>query len=255
MIVATFGPSSTPRSGHISLTKRRRRPILLIAVVAVLVGVTVLPACGSRSAQQTPESADEASPASLTDLYTATDEDAVNQGGKLGAEPADAVKEDSSGPRTSVRYAISVGEGERARIDYVIDDSAPNVKASIRIAGPTTRTFKLGTVSTGWRHRFTLPGSLAAGTYKVTVLAVDPAGNLQSVASSSTLVVRAASPSASGSGSGFDYGGGGSYTVYVTDTGEKYHAAGCSYLSESSSPMSRSGAEAAGYAPCSVCNP
>jgi len=45
------------------------------------------------------------------------------------------------------------------------------------------------------------------------------------------------------------------YTVYVTDYGEKYHRAGCRYLWNSSSAMSVSSARAAGYTPCSICNP
>ncbi|MFX4261144.1 hypothetical protein ACOBQJ_02970 [Pelotomaculum propionicicum] len=44
-------------------------------------------------------------------------------------------------------------------------------------------------------------------------------------------------------------------TVYVTDTGEKYHTAGCSSLSKSKIPMSLSDAKAAGYTPCGRCNP
>jgi len=43
-------------------------------------------------------------------------------------------------------------------------------------------------------------------------------------------------------------------TVYVTRTGEKYHRAGCRYLSRSQIPISLSDAKA-GYDACSVCNP
>lgn len=43
-------------------------------------------------------------------------------------------------------------------------------------------------------------------------------------------------------------------TVYVTDTGEKYHRAGCRYLRRSSNPISLSAARQ-GYSPCSVCDP
>lgn len=43
------------------------------------------------------------------------------------------------------------------------------------------------------------------------------------------------------------------YTVYITDTGEKYHNYGCRYLSESCRPISASSARAMGYTPCSVC--
>ncbi|WP_051276307.1 thermonuclease family protein [Desulfovirgula thermocuniculi] len=44
-------------------------------------------------------------------------------------------------------------------------------------------------------------------------------------------------------------------TVYVTRTGKKYHMDGCRYLAKSKIPMSLSEAKAAGYEPCSVCNP
>lgn len=45
------------------------------------------------------------------------------------------------------------------------------------------------------------------------------------------------------------------YTVYITDTGSKYHRAGCQYLEDSSTEIDLSDAEANGYSPCSVCNP
>lgn len=44
-------------------------------------------------------------------------------------------------------------------------------------------------------------------------------------------------------------------TVYITDTGDKYHSLGCRYLSRSSIPLSLSEAKARGYTPCSVCRP
>lgn len=47
----------------------------------------------------------------------------------------------------------------------------------------------------------------------------------------------------------------GDKTVYITDTGKKYHNAGCRYLKKSGHPISESDAIAQGYEPCSVCNP
>ncbi|MFZ5688622.1 MAG: thermonuclease family protein [Bacillota bacterium] len=44
-------------------------------------------------------------------------------------------------------------------------------------------------------------------------------------------------------------------TVYVTDTGSKYHTAGCQYLRKSQHPISLSNAKAQGYTPCSKCGP
>ncbi|MBE6588350.1 MAG: hypothetical protein E7647_08060 [Ruminococcaceae bacterium] len=46
-----------------------------------------------------------------------------------------------------------------------------------------------------------------------------------------------------------------SYTVYITETGEKYHRTGCRHLNKSMIPISRDEAVAAGYTPCSVCDP
>ncbi|MBC8234127.1 thermonuclease family protein [bacterium] len=43
--------------------------------------------------------------------------------------------------------------------------------------------------------------------------------------------------------------------VYITNTGEKYHRAGCRYLKKSSIPISRSEAIARGYTACKVCKP
>lgn len=45
-----------------------------------------------------------------------------------------------------------------------------------------------------------------------------------------------------------------SYTVYITRTGSKYHRSGCSYL-KSKIAIEKKDAIAAGYTPCSRCNP
>lgn len=44
-------------------------------------------------------------------------------------------------------------------------------------------------------------------------------------------------------------------TVYVTNTGEKYHNAGCRYLRKSANAMNLADAIAQGYTACSVCKP
>lgn len=44
-----------------------------------------------------------------------------------------------------------------------------------------------------------------------------------------------------------------SETVYVTNTGSKYHRAGCQYLRKSQIPISLSDAKASGYSACSKC--
>ncbi len=50
-------------------------------------------------------------------------------------------------------------------------------------------------------------------------------------------------------------GGGEDPTVYVTNTGEKYHTANCRYLNESKRAIKLSEAKAQGYIPCKVCKP
>ena len=44
-------------------------------------------------------------------------------------------------------------------------------------------------------------------------------------------------------------------TVYVTNTGTKYHLTSCQYLSKSKIPMQVDSASEAGYTACSVCKP
>jgi hypothetical protein len=44
-------------------------------------------------------------------------------------------------------------------------------------------------------------------------------------------------------------------TVYITNTGSKYHRSGCRYLSQSSIPLTLSEAKSRGNTPCSVCKP
>lgn len=48
---------------------------------------------------------------------------------------------------------------------------------------------------------------------------------------------------------------GGSTIVYITDTGTKYHKAGCRYLAKSKHAISLEDAKAQGYTACSVCKP
>lgn len=45
------------------------------------------------------------------------------------------------------------------------------------------------------------------------------------------------------------------YTVYITNTGKKYHKKGCRYLRMSSIAIKKSSALSEGYTACKVCNP
>lgn len=42
-------------------------------------------------------------------------------------------------------------------------------------------------------------------------------------------------------------------TVYVTQSGNRYHVDDCRFLRYSKIPMTKAGAEARGYTPCRVC--
>lgn len=46
-----------------------------------------------------------------------------------------------------------------------------------------------------------------------------------------------------------------SYTVYVTNTGSKYHKSWCSYLKQSKHAIDKNKAISRGYTACSICNP
>lgn len=52
-----------------------------------------------------------------------------------------------------------------------------------------------------------------------------------------------------------DYSEGSGVTVYVTDSGEKYHRANCKYLSNSKNAIDLEDAKNRGYGRCSVCKP
>ena len=45
------------------------------------------------------------------------------------------------------------------------------------------------------------------------------------------------------------------YTVYITETGKKYHSGGCRHVKKSKIAIDINDARAQGYEPCSVCNP
>lgn len=45
------------------------------------------------------------------------------------------------------------------------------------------------------------------------------------------------------------------YTVYITETGKKYHNGGCRHVKKSKIAIDINDARAQGYEPCSVCNP
>lgn len=69
--------------------------------------------------------------------------------------------------------------------------------------------------------------------------------------SSSSTGTKSSSSGSSSTGSAIST----SAIVYITKTGEKYHRAGCQYLRNSSTEISKSNAISQGYTACSKCNP
>ncbi len=65
--------------------------------------------------------------------------------------------------------------------------------------------------------------------------------------------LKSSSSKSSSSSSSYSSDDSQSYTVYVTNTGSKYHKNGCQYLRKSKIPISLSSAKAQGYTACSRC--
>lgn len=76
-----------------------------------------------------------------------------------------------------------------------------------------------------------------------------------SSSSSSGSSSGSSSSSSSGSSSSSSSSSSQSDTVYITDTGDKYHTGSCRYLKKSKIQTTKKKAKSAGYTPCSVCKP
>ncbi|MCD7752225.1 MAG: DUF5011 domain-containing protein [Lachnospiraceae bacterium] len=85
------------------------------------------------------------------------------------------------------------------------------------------------------------------GTYEVVYTVSDSSGNAST--KSATVTIKAKTVVVEDT----DTSGGG--TVYITDTGTKYHKDGCRYLSQSKHAISKARAIALGYEACKVCKP
>jgi len=66
---------------------------------------------------------------------------------------------------------------------------------------------------------------------------------------------RSSKPVTSGVSAGGSKPAPGKTIVYITDSGECYHRAGCRYLAHSKIPITLAKAKAEGYRPCKVCKP
>ena len=88
----------------------------------------------------------------------------------------------------------------------------------------------------------------AAQAAKETAAAASSSQTSRSVSAGSTSSSAASTSTTSSSDSN-------SVTVYVTDTGSKYHVAGCQYLRQSQHARTLSQAKSEGYTACSRCHP
>ena len=143
-----------------------------------------------------------------------------------------------------------------------VSDSTPkqntNVTAYARVKDRTGHAIPGATVKFTWRFKTvtrttyakTNSSGVAASTryigaaakgFKVVVSLTASAGG--ATATGSTYFVPWGSTTSS------------SPTVYITETGSKFHRAGCQYLSHSAIAISRAEAIAQGYTACSVCKP
>ncbi|MCD7863720.1 MAG: DUF5011 domain-containing protein [Lachnospiraceae bacterium] len=91
------------------------------------------------------------------------------------------------------------------------------------------------------------------GTYEVTYSISDSSGNVTEKTASVTVKAKQ-TQTASVSG-GASASTSSSETVYITNTGSKYHRGSCRYLKKSKIAISKADAIAQGYDACSVCNP
>lgn len=77
----------------------------------------------------------------------------------------------------------------------------------------------------------------------------------KTTSSSSGSSSGSSSSSSSGSSSSSSSSSSQSDTVYITDTGDKYHTGSCRYLKKSKIQTTKKNAKSDGYTPCSVCKP
>lgn len=132
---------------------------------------------------------------------------------------------------------ISVGAGNSYGLP---DESVISALANT----PLFRTDQQGTIVAtcdGDAISFNLPAQSSADASAATVAAAKTRS--------------AAGDSSAAAGGAGDANDDGSATVYITNTGKKYHADGCPSLSKSKIPISLEEAKAEGYTPCSKCRP
>ena len=142
-------------------------------------------------------------------------------------------------------YTDAVGENR----DWVKYDG---YKARTNVVG-----FTKATATSSHKQYTTLVDSYSAAGMNGAVLAITAKSMNRAANGLADLIVSIQRKVNGGTNAGTGSGGGGGSgtTVYITNTGEKYHRSGCRYLSKSKISISLSKAKAEGYTPCSVCKP
>lgn len=124
-------------------------------------------------------------------------------------------------------------------LSFTVGDSKPDYKSLISATDANDGDLTTSVTIDDSGVNYSTPG-----TYNVTYTVKDSAGN---TATKTLKVTIKAKTTTSSSGSGG--------TVYITNTGSKYHRSGCRYLSRSKIAISKTTAIARGYTACSVCRP
>jgi hypothetical protein len=112
-----------------------------------------------------------------------------------GATSTMKVQIDTARPITRALIAARVKHGARAKLKYRVTDArpgSPTAAVTIKIknvAGKIVKTLKLGSKTVNTSQTASFGCALPKGTYRWTITAVDAAGNPQSKAGSSKLVV------------------------------------------------------------------
>ncbi len=182
-------------------------------------------------------------PGEYTVTYYVTD-----SSGNVAEKSASVIVQDTTPPVISLtKTSYSVNAGSEAL------DFASVVSATDAVDGDLTDSVVIDDSAVDYD---------TPGTYEVTYSISDSSGNVTEKTASVTVKAKqtqiastsgstsASSSSSVSAGSSLD-----SETVYITNTGSKYHRGSCRYLKKSKIAISKSDAIAQGYDACSVCNP
>ena len=121
---------------------------------------------------------------------------ATDKVGNVEAAHAVTVRMDTRRPQTAAPSRASVRRGQTARLQYIVNDQAPNggtAAVTVKIRNQkhkVVRTLTLGSQRVNVILRASFRCSLRPGRYRFSVYATDLAGNRQASVGSNRLVVR-----------------------------------------------------------------